>query len=51
MEMSWYWWSLSYVDIDLRIEELYLINERWVYIKRKINEWVERLNWIDEVRE
>ena len=31
MEMSWYWWSLSYVEVDLRIEGLNLIN--------KVREW------------
>ena len=51
MEMSWYWWSLSYVEVDLGIEGLNLINERRRHVKRKINEWGKRLNWINEVRE
>ena len=43
--MSWYWWSLSYVEVDLGIEWLNLIDERReYYIKVKCIIWNVKTN-------
>ena len=54
MEMSWYWWSLSYVEVNLGIKGLKWINEVTEWGREegilKIDLRLIDLDWVDEVR-